>query len=262
MELMHILFITDNFPPEVNAPATRTFEHAVEWQRDGCRVTILTTAPNFPTGIVFKNYSNKVWQREMIKGVEIIRVWSFISANRGFFLRILDYFSFMLTSIIASLFIKKIDVVIGTSPQFFTVCSAYIVSRLKKCKFIFELRDLWPESIKALNVLKEGIILTIFEKLELFLYKKADIIISVTKSFKKQLINRGINGSKIHIITNGVNIKKFQIKKKNLDILKKLKLNNSFVCGYIGTHGLAHGLETILKTAEIFKKKKINEGKN
>ncbi|MDC3116901.1 glycosyltransferase family 4 protein [Alphaproteobacteria bacterium] len=248
---MHLLFLTDNFPPEVNAPASRTFEHALEWQNMGWNVTILTTVPNFPKGKVYPNYTNKLWQTEVLKGIKVVRVWSFITSNSGFFLRTLDYISFMITSILASIFIRKIDIVIGTSPQFFTVCAAFIVSKLKRSIFVFELRDLWPESVKALNIIKDGLILKILEKIEIYLYKKADIIISVTNSFKKHLINRGIDGSKIHVITNGVNLMKFKKKSKNKNLLKKLNLENCFICGYIGTHGLAHSLETVLKAAKI-----------
>jgi len=256
---MHILFLTDNYPPEVNAPASRTFEHALEWQKLGWKVIILTTAPNFPKGKVFAGYKNKIWQTEVNQGIKIIRVWSFITSNSGFFLRTIDYISFMITSILASVFVKKIDVVIGTSPQFFTVCSAFIVSKLKRSIFVFELRDLWPESIKSLNLIKNAYIFKVLENIEIFLYKKATLIISVTNSFKKHLINRGIDGSKIHVITNGVNLKKFNKKPKNKKLLKKLNLENCFICGYIGTHGLAHGLETLLKAAKFLKNNGLDD---
>ena len=88
---MRILFITDNFPPEVNAPATRTFEHCKEWVKSGDTVTVITCAPNFPKGKVYDGYKNKLFQKEVIEGIEVIRVWSFISANEGFVKRVLDF---------------------------------------------------------------------------------------------------------------------------------------------------------------------------
>ena len=97
---MHILFLTDNFPPEVNAPASRTFEHCREWVKAGHRVTVITCAPNFPKGRVFDGYRNRLWQREQVEGIEVIRVWSYITANEGFTRRVMDYLSFMMSAIL------------------------------------------------------------------------------------------------------------------------------------------------------------------
>ncbi len=247
---MHVLFLTDNFPPEVNAPASRTFEHCREWVKAGHKVTVVTCAPNFPKGKVFDGYRNRLWQRETMEGIEVVRVWSYITANEGFVRRILDYQSYMVSAIVASLFIRKVDVIVGTSPQFFTACAAYVASRLKFRPYIFELRDLWPETIKAVGAMKNARAIALLEKLELFLYRKAAKVISVTKSFKKNLISRGIDGSKIEIVTNGVDISQFTPRPKDEALTKQLGLEGKFVAGYIGTHGLCHGLETLVTAAE------------
>ena len=104
---MKILFVSDNFIPEVNAPANRTYEHCLRWVELGHKVTVITCVPNFPKGIVYSPYKNKFWQKEYINGIEIIRVWSFVSPNKGFILRLIDHLSFMITSLIASFFIKQ-----------------------------------------------------------------------------------------------------------------------------------------------------------
>jgi glycosyltransferase involved in cell wall biosynthesis len=247
---VHVLFLTDNFPPEVNAPASRTFEHCREWVKAGHKVTVVTCAPNFPKGKVFDGYRNRLWQRETMEGIEVVRVWSYITANEGFVRRILDYQSYMVSAIVASLFIRKVDVIVGTSPQFFTACAAYVASRLKFRPYIFELRDLWPETIKAVGAMKNARAIALLEKLELFLYRKAAKVISVTKSFKKNLISRGIDGSKIEIVTNGVDISQFTPRPKDEALTKQLGLEGKFVAGYIGTHGLCHGLETLVTAAE------------
>jgi len=247
---VHVLFLTDNFPPEVNAPASRTFEHCREWVKAGHRVTVITCAPNFPKGKVFDGYRNKLWQRETMEGIEVVRVWSYITANEGFVRRILDYQSYMVSAIVASLFVRKVDVIVGTSPQFFTACAAYVASRLKFRPYVFELRDLWPETIKAVGAMKNARAIELLEKLELFLYRKSAKVISVTKSFKKNLISRGIDGSKIEIVTNGVDISQFTPRPKDEALTKQLGLEGKFVAGYIGTHGLCHGLETLVTAAE------------
>lgn len=248
---MHILFLTDNFPPEVNAPASRTFEHCREWIKSGHQVTVITCVPNFPTGKVFAGYSNKLWQSEKMAGIHVIRVWTYVTANVGFTKRILDYISFMPTAIIASIFVKSPDLVIGTSPQFFTVCAAYIVSLFKRIPFVFELRDIWPESIKAVGAMNDSSAIRLLEKIELFLYKKADLIVSVTHTFKEKLIQRGVDAEKISVITNGADITRFHREERDSDLVKQYELENKFVAGYVGTHGMAHNLETILKAAKI-----------
>lgn len=247
---MHILFLTDNFPPEVNAPASRTFEHCREWVKAGHQVTVITCAPNFPKGRVFEGYRNRLWQSEEMAGIQVIRVWSYITANEGFIRRILDYQSFMLTATLASLFVRRPDIVIGTSPQFFTACAAYAVSRMKRIPFVFELRDLWPESIKAVGAMKDSTAIRLLERVEMFLYRKASQIVSVTHSFKKTLIARGVNSDKIAVITNGVDMSRFKPMPKDAELVTQLGLEGKFVAGYVGTHGLAHHLETLLDAAE------------
>ena len=251
---MHILFLTDNFPPEVNAPATRTYEHAIRWIEEGCKVTVITCAPNFPEGKVFSGYKNKWYQYQVMDDINVVRVKTFITANNGFLLRTVDYLSFMITGFIAGLFQKKPDVIIATSPQFFTACMGWMLSVFRNRPFIFELRDLWPASIIAVGAMKNSLLITWLEKLELFLYKKADAIISVTNSFKDELISRGINGNKIFVILNGVDHNNYQPTSIKDSILsEKYNLKDKFVVGYIGTHGLAHGLDVILDAAEKLK---------
>lgn len=252
---MHILFITDNFYPEVNAPATRTFEHAKVWVAQGNKVTIITCAPNFPEGKVFDGYKNKLIYKENIYGINVWRVKTFISANEGFIMRTLDFISFMISSFFFGMFVRKPDVIIGTSPQFFTVISAYLISILKRAPFVFELRDIWPASITAVGALKHNWIISILEKIEFFLYKKARLIISVTKSFKTELIKRGVDESKIKVIFNGSD----KQESKQIDtpnIFNDYGLKNQFVVGYIGTHGMAHALENVIESAEILKNNK------
>jgi glycosyltransferase involved in cell wall biosynthesis len=246
---MHILFLTDNFPPEVNAPASRTFEHCREWVRAGHRVTVVTCAPNFPKGRVFDGYRNTPFQRDEMDGITVWRVWSYITANEGFARRILDYTSFMLSASMAAPFVKDVDVVIGTSPQFFTAVAAWFVGRVKRKPFVFELRDLWPESIRAVGAMRDSVALDAVERLELFLYRQSAAVVSVTHSFKRDLIRRGIDGDKIHVVTNGVDVARFSPRPKDAALVASLGLEGRFVAGYIGTHGMAHGLETLIDAA-------------
>jgi glycosyltransferase involved in cell wall biosynthesis len=248
---LHILFLTDNFPPESNAPASRTFEHCREWVKAGHQVTVITCAPNFPKGKVFDGYRNRLWQQEEMAGIRVIRIWSYIAANEGFVKRILDYQSFMVSAALAAPFVRGADVVVGTSPQFFTACAAYLVSRMKCIPFVFELRDMWPESIKAVGAMKDSAVIRILERIEMFLYRKAKRIVTVTHAFKSTLVRRGIDDQKIDVVTNGVDLSHFSPQAKDSQLLAQHALDGKFVAGYIGTHGMAHALETLLEAAKI-----------
>lgn len=219
--------------------------------KEGQKVTIITCAPNFPSGKLLYPYKNWLWQREVIDGVHVIRVWTFITSNSGFILRTLDYVSYMIMSLLASPFVRKVDLIVGTSPQFFTVVAAFLSSRLKGCPFVFELRDLWPASIKAVGAMDDSYLLKLLERLEMFLYRKANLIVSVTKSFKYELVKRGIDKKKIEVITNGVDLTRFGTRPRDKALLSDLNLKDFFLCGYIGTHGMAHNLDTLLDAAEI-----------
>lgn len=248
---MHILFLTDNFPPEVNAPASRTFEHCREWVKAGHRVTVITCAPNFPTGKVFPGYRNSLWQRETIDGIHVVRVWSYITANEGILKRTLDYVSFMFSAILMAPFTRRVDIVVATSPQFFTACAGYAITRLLRKPFVFELRDLWPESIRAVGALRNERILRALEALELFLYREADAVVSVTQAFRRILIARGVDERKIFVVTNGADLTRFTPRAKDAELMARHGLTGKFVAGYIGTHGMAHALETLLDAAAL-----------
>jgi glycosyltransferase involved in cell wall biosynthesis len=251
---VHILFFTDNFPPEVNAPASRTFEHCREWVRRGHKVTVITGAPNFPTGRVFAGYRNRFRSRETMDGIEVIRVWTYITSNEGFLKRTLDYASFMVSAVPASLGVRDVDVIVATSPQLFTPCAAYLASLLKRRPYVFELRDLWPESIRAVGAINSARILGVLEALELFLYRRAARVVSVTHAFKDNLVGRGIAAEKISVTTNGADRSRFTPMPRDEALAATLGLAGKTVVGYVGTHGMAHSLDTILKAAEKLKR--------
>lgn len=257
---MRILFLSDNFPPEVNAPASRTFEHCREWVRSGHQVTVITGAPNFPKGKVFAGYRNRLWQRETMEGIQVVRVWTYLTANEGFVRRTLDYLSFMVTGFLAGLIQRRPDVIVGTSPQFFTNCAAWMLSVFRWRPFVFELRDLWPESIKTVGAMQDSAALRLLERLERFLYHRAAVIVVVTESFRRNLISRGIDSKKIAVVINGVDLGRFQPLARDSELAGRFGLTGKFVVGYIGTHGMAHALETLLEAAARIKT--LSEGHN
>lgn len=246
---MHILFLTDNFPPEVNAPAMRTYEHCKEWVKLGVDVTVITCVPNFPQGKVYEGYKNKLYQKEQMEGIKVVRVWSYISANKGFVKRTIDFISFSISSFIAGLF-QKPDIIIATSPQFFTALSGRTLSFWKRTPWIMEVRDLWPESIKTVGAMKDNIFIRYFDRQALKCYKKAKRIVVVTDAFKKNLIERGVTEDKIDVVKNGANLEMFKPQSKDNELIRKYSLEDKKVLGYVGTHGMAHKLDFILDCAK------------
>lgn len=250
---MRILFLADNYPPESNAAASRVHERAALWVREGHEVTVITSAPNFPEGKLYAGYRNRLFQRERIDGVDVIRVVTLIMPNKGVYLRIADFLSYMVSGTLAGAFLRRPDVVVATSPQFFCAVAGWMVSKLKRRPFVFELSDLWPASIRAVGALKNRRVLRWVERMELGLYRKSTQIVALTGAFREDLVSRGIDPAKITVIRNGVDGSRYSPGPKNVALARKLGLEEKLVVGYIGTHGMAHALEGVLAAAELLR---------
>ena len=255
---MHILFFSHYFPPEGNAPASRTYENCKRWIRLGHNVTIITCAPNVPDGIIYEGYKNKLYKKEKIDGIDVIRVWTYISANKGTIRRIINYITYMFSSIFFSLFVKRPDVVIATSPQFFCGWAGVIASRIRYVPFILEIRDIWPESIAAVGAMHNKKLLRILEWLELKMYKAAEHIVTVGDGYKYKLVKKGVRDESISVITNGYDSEIFYPRQSDEKMGYIYKPNHEFICSYIGTIGMACGLEIVLNAAKILKERYRN----
>jgi len=253
---MDILIITENFYPERNAPSKRLYDHAIEWIKLGHKITVLTGVPNAPKGKVFKGYKNKIYQSENLDGIDVKRVWTYIAKNEGFLFRSLDFISFMISSLFAGLFLKRFDRIVVSSPQFLPVISGFIIAKIKSTSFVLEIRDLWPDSIVAVgSIKKESSIIKILDRIAKYIYKKSDLIVVVTNSFKSHLISIGIDKHKIIVITNGFNFQKTLIPNRSIeDIHREYNISTKkTIVSYIGTIGMSHGIKIILEAADTLK---------
>lgn len=249
---MHILFLTDNFPPEGNAIASRVYERAVYWIRWGHQVTVITSVPNFPEGKVYPGYKNKFYQVEYIDGIRVVRVKTFIAANKGFLLRTLDFISYIIPALIAGLRQKKPDVIVATSPQFFVGITAWWLAALKRKPFVLEVADIWPASIVGVGAMRKSLLINLLEKLELFLYARADRIVLLTEAFKKNLSDRNVPADKMSVVINGVDLTRYQPCPRDFELAKQHNIDtDKLVIGYLGTHGMAHGLMNVLHAAKL-----------
>ncbi len=247
---MKILFLTDNYPPETNAAAYRVFERARYWIQQGHEVSVLTSAPNKPQGRVYSGYKNHWRKVEVIEGIRVVRVKTFIAANEGAVLRTLDFLSYMFSAIFFGLFEQRPDVVAATSPQFFTGVSGCVLAKYFRVPFVFEIADLWPAAVGAIGVIEAGWVLRMLEKLELYLYRQAARVVTLTDSFRDDLIRRGVPPAKVKTVINGVDMEAFKPSERDQALIQSLHLTGKFVAGYIGTLGLAHGLESVLRAAK------------
>ena len=253
---MRILFISHYFPPEVNAPASRTHEHCRQWVADGHDVTVITGVPNHPAGEIFAGFQNRWIQEESVDGIRVVRTWMLLTANSGFLKRILNYVLFGLTAIWASRRVKDPDVVIATSPQFFCGLSGALVARLKGRPFILEIRDLWPKSIVELDQLGEGPALRMLEFLERWMYHAADGIVVNTRAFIDHITSMGVPKEHIELIYNGIDATRFQPRPPDEALKQEFDLEGRTTVAYIGTLGLAHGLAAVIETADALRDQK------
>jgi glycosyltransferase involved in cell wall biosynthesis len=249
-----ILLLTEYFPPEIGAGSSRAFELSRRWSETGADVTVLTGFPDYPDGIISEPYRGRILMKEKMGKIKVIRTFIYPTANKGFFKRVISFFSFTFSSILLGTWAtKKRDILIATSPPFSIGLAGYIISRLKRIPFIFEIRDIWPASVVQLGQIENKTFIKILEKIELFLYKKAEKIISVTDSFVKVLTSRGVNRDKIVVIKNGVDLNFFTSVTGSEYLKKELGIEGKEVISYIGTHGLSHALEKVIDTANNLK---------
>lgn len=248
---MKILFITQYFHPEVGAASTRITDLAKELLALGHRVTVITEFPNYPTGTLAKEYRWRFYKWEKLGRLRILRTFVIVSKRSNFFQRMSLYLSFMCSSILGGLLVPRFDVVIATSPPLFVGLCGYIVGRLRGAKFVFDVRDLWPESAVVLGELKNRWARRLAERLERVLYRKADRITVVVPGFRSKIEARSGQMNKVEEITNGVDAEVFVPDVRADPHRKKWDLEDKFVVLFSGNHGLAQGLSSVMEAAEL-----------
>ncbi len=254
---MKILFLTQYCPPEVGAPQNRIFEFAKQLKSFGHEVTILTAMPNYPKGEIFEDYKGKKVVIEELEGIHIVRTRIYATKDKAFVKRLRNYLSFTFSSLfIGPKYIDDQDVVITESPPLFLGWSGYRIAKKKKAKFIFNVSDLWPESAIKLGVLNSKLFIKMSTWLEEFCYRKADAITCQTQGIVDNIVKRGFNNEKVHLITNGVDTEFFKIENRDEEFRKENEIDGKFAICYAGILGLAQGLEVVLEAAEILKDEK------
>ena len=252
---MKILYVSQYFPPEMGAPAARAAELSRHWVRMGHEATVLTGFPNHPTGVVPEEWRSRLRRlhyTETVDGVRVVRTWLWPLPNRKAHERIRNYVSFCLSASVSGLALPKPDVIIATSPQLLCALAGWWLAFCKRVPFVFEVRDLWPESLAAVGAGSEGSFLhRTLGAIAGFLYRRARRIVVVSPAFKDHLMRYwNVPAEKISIVENGVETDLFHLDPAAQEVRKQLLLEDRFLICYIGTIGNAHGLETLIAAAE------------
>lgn len=251
--MANIVFFTPYYPPEVGAAQTRISETAARLVKRGHRVTVLTTLPNYPLGQVPPEYRGRAQRRQVQGGVSIVRVWSYISPNKGFLRRILSQLSFgCLAPFLGGRAVGRPDVIVVESPPLFDAIGGRVLARFKRCPYVFTVADIWPESAVQLGVLRNRLLIRLAEWLEWSTYRRAGAIWSVTAGIRQALIQRGLPEQQVFLLPNGVDTEKFR-PLPQAEARAELGWEAGFTLLYAGTIGLAHGLITLLDAAERLK---------
>jgi glycosyltransferase involved in cell wall biosynthesis len=260
-----ILYLSQYFPPEMGAPAARASELAAHWAHAGHEVSVLTGFPNHPTGVVppeWRARLRRLTDHERIAGVDVFRTWLWPLPNRKAHERMRNYASFCISAALRGLALPRPDVIIASSPQLLVALSGWWVAYFRQLPFVFEVRDLWPESLTAVGVGNENSLLHhALAAVASFLYERSDLIVVVTPAFKDHLIQRWrVPAEKIAIVENGVETSLFSPAPPaaNHALRQELHAEGKFLVGYIGTMGMAHGLETLLDAAAQLQRQNPN----
>jgi glycosyltransferase involved in cell wall biosynthesis len=251
---MRILYLSQYFFPEAGATQTRAYEMASNWVHLGHHVTMIAELPNHPSGIIPPAYRGKLYQKDQLDGIDVIRVWVKASPIKNFRNRLLFYLSYMLAAAFAGLFLArgKYDLIYATSPPIFVGGAALFLSWLRRIPLAFEVRDLWPEAAVALGELSNPRAIAWATRLEEACYRRARLIVVVTQGILDRLTERGINPDKLALIANGANVELFRHSDEGRQrIRQSLGLDDCFIAIYAGIHGIAQGLETVLEAARL-----------
>lgn len=251
---MKILYISQYFPPEMGAPSARVSELSRHWAQSGHQVSVLTGFPNHPDGVIKPEYRSRFRRmacREFVDGVNVVRTWLLPLPNRTSCERMLNYSSFCVSAGITGSFVERPDVVLATSPQLLVGLSGWWIAKIKRVPFVLEVRDLWPESLTAVGVSDPNSLMSrTIGRIARFLYRRADHIVVVTPAFRQHLVKHWqVPEEKISIVQNGVETQLFSPRESEV-LRKELNAEGKFVVAYIGTIGLAHGLQTVITVAE------------
>jgi len=249
---MKLLLISQYFPPEIGAGATRS-ESIVRYLREkNWEIEVIAELPNYPTGVVPDNYKHKFHQKEEYCGATIHRMWVWANSRSSNAQKLRLFITYLWSSITyVILHPKKYDFVYASSPPIFAAIAGCLISKLLKTRFVLEIRDIWPDAAVDIgSVDKRSLLFKISKKVERWLYQEADLIIPVTEDSKK-IIELRAPGKPIRVISNGVDLDMFKPIPNAPAVLDEPVATGEFRVGYVGSLGVIHDMKTLVKAAKL-----------
>lgn len=248
---MHILLIHQAFVSNQEPGGTRHYELSRYLVERGHRLTIIASTVSYLTAQPLPAARGHWLVREQLNGIELWRTWAYGALHHSFFTRLLSFLSFMISSFLCALWVRRLDVVWATSPPIFQAFTAYLVARLRDIPIVFEVRDLWPDVAIEMGVLRNSLLIQVSRWLERFLYRHADQIIVNSPGFIPHLCHCGVAEEKICLVPNGVEVSMSNPLDRGEAIRQNFGLVGKFIALYAGAHGLANGLDTVLLAAKL-----------
>lgn len=248
---MHILLIHQAFAALDEAGGTRHYELASFLARRGHRVTIIASPISYLSGRARQARIPWRAEQEPEPGLRIIRTYTYSAYHKSFFHRVVGFFSFMVSSFLVGMSVKQVDLVWGTSPPIFQGFTAWLLARLKRVPFLFEVRDLWPAFAIAVGVLKNPLLIRLSQWLERFLLHRADLVMVNSPGFIQHVTERG--AKRVELIPNGADPAMFDPSDDGAAFRQEHGLEGKFIVLYAGAHGLSNDLGVVLQAAEILR---------
>jgi len=247
---MHILIMGQHFAPEEVSGAVLATELACGLVKKGHQVTFITSTPNYPYGKSFQGYKNRIISREKLVGVDVIRIWSYLSPRKTLFRRLLNYGTFSFTALLGGLFSRKPDVIISSSPPLPLGISAFVLSRYWQVPWLLRVEDLFPDLLLSMGLLKPSLIMKSLYLMEKFLYIKASHIAVISEGFKNNLTNKGVSEAKLSVIPVWADPDQIIPMIKENALCHELKLVGRLIILYSGNIGLTSSLDDLLAAAK------------
>lgn len=246
---MRVLIIAQYFPPDMGGGATRAFNAAKGLKANGCDVVVVAAFPHYPTGNIPREYRWRIVRVEHVDGIKVIRTFVPPLASRGLANRMVLFLSFIVSSLLALPFVGRVSIVWAANPNILSAFPALVFSLLKRCPFVLNVDDLWPEDLYALGLLREGSMISrVAELLAKFVYNKASLITPISPGYVRVIVSKyGVNPRKIRVVRAGVDLSKFK------SLGEKYSGKRHFTVLYSGSFSIAYDFDQVLEAARLLK---------
>lgn len=246
---MRFLILTQYYPPEIGAAQARLSAFARELTRAGHDVEVVTALPNYPSGNLHERDRRRLGRREVIDGIPVRRTWLLTATGAGT-KRLASYLSFTATGLASALAARRPDIVFVESPPLFLGVAGWLAAKRARAALVLNVSDLWPDSVRELGLMRDGLALQAAERLERWLYSRATAVTAVTEGIRTTLVQqKAVPKSKVLFLPNGVDLEAYRALTPDGSARARYGIPSGPMVLYGGNHGYAHSVDTIIRAA-------------